>query len=254
MTKTGVALPTRARLDYTGGSFSYREGNASFTGSNGPWSASVWSNAINSDGYRVNNFYRQLNGIGDFRYVVPEGSVYLNLSADDSWLGLPGARLVDPSIGVNQLVTDRRGATTPFDWSRKQGENATLGFTRMLAPERRADRRRRRSAQARDGAIPRQLRGSRQLDPIRGVDTQLTTTSLTPRLRIDAVIGPVQLRVSAASTITGRSTAPDRPLFLGQRRSPLRSHSELDCSLLDADGDDLQQYRHRLWRTHSGFT
>src|SRR5262245_50904730 len=65
ITKTGVTLPTRVRLDYTGGSFSYREGNASFTGSKGPWSASIWSNAINSDGYRVNNFYRQLAGIAD---------------------------------------------------------------------------------------------------------------------------------------------------------------------------------------------
>ena len=90
VTKTGVALPTRAHVDFTTGSFNYREGNASISGSNGPWSASIYSNAINSDGYRANNFYRQLNGVGDFRYTVPDASVYLNLSADNSWIGLPG--------------------------------------------------------------------------------------------------------------------------------------------------------------------
>src|SRR5262245_52706544 len=106
ITKTGVTLPNRATIDATVGSFKYREGNASFTGSKGPWSMSVYSSAINSDGYRINNFYRQLNGVGDFRYTTPEGSAYLNLSADNSWLGLPGGRLVDPSIGVDLLVTD----------------------------------------------------------------------------------------------------------------------------------------------------
>jgi len=39
--------------------------------------------------------------------------VTLNLSADDSHLGLPGARRFEPSRGIDQLVTDRRGATTP---------------------------------------------------------------------------------------------------------------------------------------------
>jgi iron complex outermembrane recepter protein len=215
ITKTGVALPTRARLDYTGGSFSYREGNASFTGSKGPWSTSIWTNAINSDGYRVNNFYRQLNGIADFRYTVNEGSAYLTLSADDSWLGLPGARLVDPSIGVNQLVTDRRGATTPFDWSRKQGENATLGFTRMLAPS---------AELIVDGGVRHkhetaQFHGSfadpGSSDPVRGVDTQLTTVSFTPRLKIDATIGPVQLKGLGGFDYYRAVYGSDRPLFLG---------------------------------------
>src|SRR5262249_15220668 len=134
ITKAGVGLPTRATLDGTVGSFNYRAGVASFTGSSGPWSAAGYSNAINSDGYRQNNFYRQTNAIGDFRSTLPDASVYLNLSADNSWIGLPGARLVDPSIGVNQLVSNRDGATTPYDWAGKQGRNATLGFTRLLAP------------------------------------------------------------------------------------------------------------------------
>ena len=36
------------------------------------------------------------NGVGDFRYSTNEGSFYLNLSADDQNLGLPGHRRVQP--------------------------------------------------------------------------------------------------------------------------------------------------------------
>src|SRR5262249_3337702 len=148
----------------------------------------------NSNGYREHNFYRQVNGVGDFRYTVPHGSVYLNLSTDTSWLDLPGARLVDPSIGVNQLVTDRSGATTPFDWAGKQGPNATLGFTRLLAPgaELIVD------GGVRHKAEQAEFHGSfanpGSPDPISAVDTQLTTASFTPRLRIDAAIGDVAFR------------------------------------------------------------
>ena len=39
---------------------------------------------------------------------------------------------MDPSIGVNELVTDRRGAATPFDYGNQQGASATAGFTKTL--------------------------------------------------------------------------------------------------------------------------
>ena len=45
---------------------------------------------------------------------------------------LPGGRIVDPSIGVNELVTDRRGTNTPFDYGNQQGASATAGFTKTL--------------------------------------------------------------------------------------------------------------------------
>ena len=85
VTKTSVGAPGKVRVDAGSGSFRYREGNASASGSNGPWSAAFFGNAINSDGYRLNNFYRQLAGVGDLRYSTEEGSAYLTLSADSSW-------------------------------------------------------------------------------------------------------------------------------------------------------------------------
>jgi iron complex outermembrane recepter protein len=132
VTKNGVGLPPSARVEGMVGSFRQREGAASANAASGPWAMSVYANALDSDGYRVNNALRQRNGVGDLRYSVEEGSFYLNISGDDQHIGLPGGRLVDPSIGVSELVTDRRGATTPTAFADKQGVNLTLGVTRNV--------------------------------------------------------------------------------------------------------------------------
>ena len=130
VTKSGVGLPPKARFEGAFGSFGQREANGSFSGSSGPWSASVYGLAMNSDGYRENNEYKQRSAVGDFRYTVQEGSAYLNLSGDDQDIGLPGARRVDPQVGMNQLVTDRRGATTPFDFAEQAGRKRNAAASR----------------------------------------------------------------------------------------------------------------------------
>ena len=130
VTKTGVNLPPSAQISGGYGSFRQREGNLSANASMGPFSASVFANAVNSDGYRVNNALRQRNVHGDFRYFVDGGNFYGNISADDQKLGLPGARLV--TLTSSELETDRRGATTPTAFANKQGVNVTLGYSRML--------------------------------------------------------------------------------------------------------------------------
>ena len=98
----------------------------------GPWSTSFYGNGIKSDGYRVNNALDQRNGVGNINYTTPGLTAFLTVTGDDQKLGFPGGRIVDPSIGVNELVTDRRGATTPFDYGNQQGASATAGFTKTL--------------------------------------------------------------------------------------------------------------------------
>jgi iron complex outermembrane recepter protein len=130
VTKTGVALPTSARVEGMVGSFRQREGAVSATTSRGPWAMAVYGNSVDSDGYRVNNALRQRNATGDLRYTVEEGSAYLNITADDQHLGLPGARKV--TLTSSELVIDRRGATTPTAYADKQGVGLTLGVTRNV--------------------------------------------------------------------------------------------------------------------------
>ena len=69
----------------------------------------------------------QRNAIGNVNYSTPDRTAFLTLSGDDQKLGFPGGRTVDPSIGLNQLVTNRQGTNTPFDYGNQQGASATAG-------------------------------------------------------------------------------------------------------------------------------
>jgi iron complex outermembrane recepter protein len=133
VTKTGIGGPPVAmRFEAGAGSFNQLTGSVSTAVNAGPWSTSFYGNAIKSDGYRVNNALDQRNGYGDIRYTTPDFTAYFDLSGDDQHLRLPGPRTVDPSIGLNELATDRRGTNTPFDYGNKQDANATGGFTKTL--------------------------------------------------------------------------------------------------------------------------
>src|SRR5436190_19952620 len=133
VTKTGIGGPPAAlRADAAAGSFNQRMGSVSLALNTGPWSTSFYGNGFKSDGYRVNNAIDQRNGIGNINYTTPDLTAFLTLSGDDQKLGFPGGRLVDPGAGINQLVTDRRGSSTPFDYGNTQGANATAGFTKTL--------------------------------------------------------------------------------------------------------------------------
>ncbi len=215
ITKTGVGLKPGGRIEGAFGSFGYREGNASVYGSNGPWSASIYSNAVGSQGYRDNNEYRQYNGVGDFRYTTSEGSWYLNLSADDQSIGLPGGRRVQPSIGMNKLVTERQGAFTPFDWAAKQGQNITGGFTRVLAPGWEAivdGGVRRKADQSQFFVVTEDLRSTAGRA---ATDTTLTTASFTPRLKVDSTVFGLPTKAIGGFDYYRSEYDSDRPQILG---------------------------------------
>ena len=131
--KNGVGGPPVAMRAEAGvGSFNQRMASVSTALNSGPWSTSFYGNAIKSDGYRDNNALDQRNGVGNLNYTTPDLKAFLTVTGDDQKLGLPGGRIVDPSIGVNELVTDRRAAATPFDYGNQQGASATAGFTKTL--------------------------------------------------------------------------------------------------------------------------
>ena len=133
VTKTGAGgPPLTARVEGGLGSFNQRLGALSASAHSGPWSTSFYGTATHSDGYRVNNALNQANGIGNINYNTADFSAFLTLSGDDQKLGLPGGRFVQPSIGLDELATNRRGTSTPFDYAAKQGANATAGFTKSL--------------------------------------------------------------------------------------------------------------------------
>ncbi|MFZ5737255.1 MAG: TonB-dependent receptor [Pseudomonadota bacterium] len=183
VTKTGAGGPPATfRAEGGVGSFNQRLAAVSAAFNSGPWSTSAFANHVRTDGYRTNNALEQNNALGELRYTTSDFSAFVNISGDNQRLGLPGSRTVDPSIGLNQLQTDRRGTNTPFDYADKQGTNITAGFTKSLW----------------DGAeliIDGGLRDKRQqaayfgnvpLSPFSAssFDAHLQTWSITPRLSI----------------------------------------------------------------------
>jgi iron complex outermembrane receptor protein len=187
ITKTGVAQPPSGRVEASFGSFNQRELNASAAASQGPFAVSVFGNGVNSDGYRVNDYVRQRNAVGDLRYTGDEGSAWLNISGDEQHLGLPGARLV--TLTSSELDSDRRGATTPDAFSSKTGGSLTMGVSRMIGPsvELIVDGNLRRK----DQTIFSTLFGSDTSD-IR----TLTTGSLTPRANINTQLFGVPNKIT----------------------------------------------------------
>ncbi len=131
--KNGVGGPPVAiRAEAGVGSFNARMASISAATNYGPWSTSFYGNGIKSDGYRVNNALDQRNGVGNLNYTTPGLTAFVTVSGDDQKLGFPGGRLVDPSIGLDELATNRRGTGTPFDYGNQQGASATAGFTKTL--------------------------------------------------------------------------------------------------------------------------
>ncbi len=215
ITKAGASLPPSLRIEGGFGSFNHAEGNASVAGSSGPFSASAFANMIASDGFRVNNEYRQRNAVGDFRYRYDGGSVYFNVSGDEQHLGLPGGRLVDPTLGVNQLVANPRGATTPFDFADKQGLNATGGVTYNVVPgaELIVDGGVRQKKQ--QAAFFGNFMDPASPDPLSAFEATLTTWSLTPRVKIDSSLGGLPWKAIGGLDFYRAGYDSDRGLFLG---------------------------------------
>ena len=174
VTKTGVGLPPSVHLEGALGSFAQREGTVSANTSSGPFSASAFATSIDSNGYRENSALRQRDGVADLHYTGKEGTAYVNISADDQKLGLPGARRVDPTTGTNELVTDRIGATTPTAFAKKQGLNVTAGVTRTVSND---------VELIVDGGV--RDKKQQAFSSLFGFDTsdarELTTVSITPR-------------------------------------------------------------------------
>ena len=177
VTKNGVNQPNSARIESAFGSFRHAEGNASVNASSGPFAVSLFGDDKSDDGYRRNNVLRQQTGMADFRYTGDQGTAFATINADQQHLGLPGGRFI--TLAGNELVSDPRGTSTPFDYGNKQSVSLTVGVTRMLSPG---------VELIVDGSVRQKKVQSGFFDsqavPGTYVDTVLGTQSLTPRLNV----------------------------------------------------------------------
>ncbi|OGA04884.1 MAG: hypothetical protein A2W68_07655 [Betaproteobacteria bacterium RIFCSPLOWO2_02_64_14] len=124
--KVGNGVTVQGRL----GSYATREAQATANYFGERAGFNVSANNYESDGYRANNRNRQTNAQADLRWLGERTDLTLKIGADNQGIRLPGARTVQPSAGIDQLATDRRGTGTPLDYATRAGNRATLDWRR----------------------------------------------------------------------------------------------------------------------------
>jgi iron complex outermembrane receptor protein len=133
-----------------------------------------------SDGYRENNRNLQKNSSVNLRWGPGESYLDLRAGTDRQELRLPGARNVQPSIGLDEYATDPRGAQTPLDWSNRDGERLGATYVTRLG-----------AAELNLGADWRDKHQQAYFDQ-NGFptyrDDELGYTALTPRMRVPLVL------------------------------------------------------------------
>ena len=169
---------------------SYNTLESQFTGSIANerfgFNASVYG--FSSDGYRANNRNEQTNYSANMRWAGSGSTIDLRLGTDRQDVRLPGARRVQPSIGLDEYSTDRRGAQTPLDYASRDGTRAGLTLSHRIG-----------ETELSLGIDYRDKDQRSYFDqggfPIYRAD-ELKVTSLTPRARIPFQFGSAAHRLT----------------------------------------------------------
>ncbi|MES2561377.1 MAG: TonB-dependent receptor [Pseudomonadota bacterium] len=132
ITRSPAARGSELTLRGSVGSFDTREGVIEGNVSAQGIGINVIGSHLESDGYRRNNQNRQTNALAHLRWSGAMGEVSLKLGTDNQGIRLPGARMVQPSAGVDELARDRRGAATPLDWAQREGNRASIDWRREI--------------------------------------------------------------------------------------------------------------------------
>lgn len=132
ITSTPSKQGGKAAIDARAGSYGTNEVQASggyFTGEAG---VDVTASKFASRGYRANNRNDQINAQANFRWLAEAGELAFKLGVDRQTIRLPGARTVQPALGVDQVATDPRGAATPLDYASRDGNQFALEWKQKL--------------------------------------------------------------------------------------------------------------------------
>jgi iron complex outermembrane recepter protein len=137
----------------------------------------ITASGLDTANYRANNNVTQNNFEADVRGNVAQGEAILKFGADKQNLRLPGERKVDPSNGINQLVSDPRGTSKPLDYAKFDGWHTSLGTTQQLSFG--------------DAAAELSYRNKNQQAFLSGsyLETSLNLLSFTPRVKIPFQLG-----------------------------------------------------------------
>jgi iron complex outermembrane receptor protein len=142
--------------------------------------------AYGSDGYRANNRNEQQNNTVNMRWALGATTLDLRIANDRQDLGLPGARRIQPSTGLDEYNADRRGAQTPLDTASRDGARAGLSLLHALG-----------SVEVSLGLDWRhKLQRSLFVQQFTARDDSLGVWSITPRVRVPFRLGGLAHRLT----------------------------------------------------------
>lgn len=193
VTRSPLQPGTHAEMIGRAGSNNTREGR--FTGSvaNERFGLNASVYGFSADGYRANNRNEQANYSTNMRWGGKDSSLDLNLGIDRQDLRLPGARRIQPSLGLDEYTSDRRGAQTPLDYASRDGAHAGLKLAHRMG-----------ETELSLGIDYRDKDQRSYFDqggfPIYRADA-LNVTSLTPRARIPFTVGTTAHRLTIGADV-----------------------------------------------------
>jgi iron complex outermembrane receptor protein len=217
---TRSPLQRGATAEFYGRAASYGTQEGQISGSMATGNLGVNATAYNfrSDGYRANNFNKQANYATGLRWGFGESFVDLRLAQDDQKLRLPGARIVQPSIRLDEYAADRRGTDTPLDYSSRDGHRAALTVAHKVG-----------DAEVRVGLDWRN-KDARSFFDQQGFpsfrDDALNVTGLTPRIRVPFQLGDVANSLTVGADVYRwhyDSRRTSQPEFVNQPTNRVRA-------------------------------
>jgi iron complex outermembrane receptor protein len=128
ITRSPAAAQYGAHLRARLGSFDTREFQAGGNVAGQSVGLALGGYDYESDGYRDNNRNETGSAYLDTRWSEERWTVSFKAGADSEDLRLPGARLVQPGAGIDELENDRRGTSTPLDFATRDGRRAAVEF------------------------------------------------------------------------------------------------------------------------------
>ena len=119
---TRAADPDRisGNAGFSYGSYAGTEFKGALNAARSNFGLALTANMLDTNNYRANNALNQKNLQGDLRYKFNKGSAMIKFGLDDQKLELPANRT------EAQLQNDRRGTSTPRDFTTREGAYVTL--------------------------------------------------------------------------------------------------------------------------------
>ena len=181
ITRSPTQIGTTGQVSAKAGSYGMTEVQANASHFSGKAGIDFTANQLITDGYRANNRNEQINAQANTRWILDAGELALKVGIDRQDIRLPGVRKVDPSLGINLVATDPRGATTPLDYASRDGSQVALEWQQRFS-----------GADVNVGVAHRTKNQKSYFDYGYGsiyLDSDLNVTSLTPRIKVPHLLG-----------------------------------------------------------------